>query len=52
MLSEADGLPDGPLCPVCDAELVREPLIAETAISLVYRCPEHGLAFVVDPFAE
>lgn len=49
-MTEAEGLPEGPFCPVCDAELVREALTTETAITLVYTCPEHGLAFVVDPF--
>lgn len=52
MAEDVDGLPDGPFCPVCDAELVREPLATETAITLVYVCPEHGLAYAIDPFSE
>lgn len=51
MHDDVDGLPAGPLCPVCDSELVREPLATETAITLVFVCPEHGLAYTVDPFA-
>lgn len=45
------GFPDAPLCPVCSAELTREPLATDTAISVAYGCPEHGLAFVIDPFS-
>ncbi|MBT2516293.1 hypothetical protein J7E29_02495 [Streptomyces sp. ISL-90] len=52
MLPDDDGLPAGPLCPVCDSELAREPLVTESAITLVYVCPEHGLAFAVDPYGD
>lgn len=32
-------------------KLAREPLATETAIALVFVCPEHGLAYAADPFA-
>lgn len=52
MLLDEDGLPVGPFCPVCGSELLREPVATATAITLVFVCSEHGLAFATDPFGD
>jgi hypothetical protein len=49
---DADGLPDGPRCPVCSGPLDAEPFAAEGRVSVAYTCPTHGVSGIVaDPFA-